>query len=821
MPLDDYDPVFAAAGREWDVDPAILKAVAQQESRGNPGAVSAKGAAGLMGIMPTTGDDLGVTNRANAVQSIYGGAKYYRQMLDRYGKPDLALMAYNAGPGRLDAVLAGKAQLPDETKAYVPAVQAHYQQFSAAGGASMASANSDEAAGEALIRSLSGKASPNAPSPGASSPGSSSSGAGAGGGADDDAAVGEALVKSLAANKPAPAVPAAAAPDVDADGSPVWRDEGGGEIARRPGFSVSLPHSVEEARQMLAVKPGYQASAVGLPVRVKLGPDGKPDPNLGVEFDPLNMIRGPANALIDLAQGPQTGTVTPAASALLFGAAMGGGLAPSVARGSGAAIAEAAAARQPPAPVVTPLAPAELAQLAERQRNPLVAADRPYLSPAAADAVAGSAGNRLGAAPIAAATGPAEAEAGPSPGMGGPAPQPAGAQASTAAEAQLTPQQIQAYRSTAEGRKLLESQLPGEPDRNLYIPGTNPNTAEIEQSVNTARELKSLNVTAPEVSQRAKEIAAANNEVRKDYFDRMAGADIDVLNAKEARGAAFAKAIEKTWDNKGEADTSPIFDVAADIMRSGDSRRPIVRDAVNNVLRELQDSEGNRITDPEQIYGVRKHIDDLLSKENAATDPKSIRATAALQKMKDALDTVMDEKAAPGFQDAIRQFAEASRPIDAMEALQKHQNKLVDSQGRMTFNKVQTMMRQIVDSRAGPGINQYKSLSDDQMAQLWALRDDLRRSASAQELARTPGSDTAQNAWDMAKSLGMLGVEGAGHLTANAMTGPVGNALLLAGRRVGAGIFSARTARRQTARGMQLLHPDLSQLRNPLAPDQP
>ena len=91
MPLDDYNPIFQAAGNEWNVDPTLLKAIAQQESAGIPTAVSKKGAAGLMGLMPPTQADLGVTDPTDPVQSIYGGAKYLSQMLGASRTPEEAL----------------------------------------------------------------------------------------------------------------------------------------------------------------------------------------------------------------------------------------------------------------------------------------------------------------------------------------------------------------------------------------------------------------------------------------------------------------------------------------------------------------------------------------------------------------------------------------------------------------------------------------------------------------------------------------------------------------------------------------------------------
>ena len=104
--------------------PALLAAMMAQESGGSQGAVSKKGALGVMQLMPKTAAELGVNPRDRA-QNLAGGAAYMNQMLARYGGnvPD-ALGAYNAGPGRMDAFLAGKATLPDETRNYISSVLA-------------------------------------------------------------------------------------------------------------------------------------------------------------------------------------------------------------------------------------------------------------------------------------------------------------------------------------------------------------------------------------------------------------------------------------------------------------------------------------------------------------------------------------------------------------------------------------------------------------------------------------------------------------------------------------------------------------------------
>lgn len=89
------------ASQKTGIDQSLLQAVVQAESGGNPEAVSPAGATGLMQLMPNTARGLGV-DPTDPKQNVEGGARYLRQMLDRYGDLPRALAAYNAGPGAVD-----------------------------------------------------------------------------------------------------------------------------------------------------------------------------------------------------------------------------------------------------------------------------------------------------------------------------------------------------------------------------------------------------------------------------------------------------------------------------------------------------------------------------------------------------------------------------------------------------------------------------------------------------------------------------------------------------------------------------------------------
>ena len=117
------DALVRAASSENNVDPKLVAAVIDAESHGDPSAVSRVGAEGLMQLMPGTAASYGVANPFDPYQNVDGGTRYLHDLLRRYrGNVRLAVAAYNAGPGAVDA--AHGVPRFAETRAYVERVVA-------------------------------------------------------------------------------------------------------------------------------------------------------------------------------------------------------------------------------------------------------------------------------------------------------------------------------------------------------------------------------------------------------------------------------------------------------------------------------------------------------------------------------------------------------------------------------------------------------------------------------------------------------------------------------------------------------------------------
>lgn len=122
----EYLPYILEAARACALPVELIHALILVESNYNPGAVSSRGAQGLMQLMPATARRFGIANSRDPRQNILAGSKYLRWLLDYFDEDlELSLAAYNAGEG---AVVQAGRKIPNylETAKYVPRVLSIY-----------------------------------------------------------------------------------------------------------------------------------------------------------------------------------------------------------------------------------------------------------------------------------------------------------------------------------------------------------------------------------------------------------------------------------------------------------------------------------------------------------------------------------------------------------------------------------------------------------------------------------------------------------------------------------------------------------------------
>ena len=798
-----------------------------------------------MQVMPGTASDMGVTDASDPVQNVYASAKYLSSLLDKYKDPNLAAAAYNAGPGRVDDYLAGKATLPAETQAYVPKVAAAYGALTAnasppdpfagsgagtqcaeASTGTMTDASSSPAPSSGSDPFSAFVQATNAPGSASTAPAASSQGQGASPPSDPFSALVAATAKPAAPDATSPSTPSPTPSATTPEGS--WHQGtilGSLVAGTSAGFQRAVGGIANLASDADKAVPALQAidNTTGLDpahaaavLRGNAAANDAAHPN-SIPYDIGNFAGETAATLpvvetgggaLGLAGGaladalPVGGTLAKAGSNLLTGGGGNAFMRGLTASTSGAAKAVAAGtmangstqgavgnalvggALGPASLVAAPVLQA-VAGGGKRFVNAL-AADSSLASPAVRPINA--LGVSSGIDPIAAAPSPASAAdpvpqgspptnytPGPQAAPGGPAsvppatPQPnvepprvsLGAIPSVKNADQLAQQALGHYQAGGPV-EFTPSQIPGVQLTNAQGTG-NANVAALERTMRD----QNPNFFAA--------IDQKNAAARTSFLQNIIGTPDTIDAAETARDTVTSQARDAAFANTQPVDASPVVAQLQDLIAKN-AGRPTVQAPLTNVLNQLAPVDADTgvrtpLSDPEQLYNVRKYLGDMVAPRAAGTANDGQAAAAQLLSLKPNLDATI-EQGAPGFQNYISQYDQLSQPINAMQSLQG--KKLLNADGVVQRGPLDSLLHSVQVQQSLPGARAADSITPDQLQNLTALRDDLNM-ANRSNLGKSLGSNTGQNLFTASKVSSLM--SGASGGAADYIAGGIGSGI--------------------------------------------
>lgn len=732
--MSQWDDLIQSAGQKYNVAPRLIASVVHVESGGNPNAYNSEfGATGLTQIIPDTAKRLGVDPKTPE-GAIEGAAKLLDENLRRYGNAEQAILAYHGGTDQSNWGPKTQDYLRKITKQYgapevattAPAVPDEFvSRFGPRPSAQSAAAAPVDDASSAFMARFGPKPEQQAvaqvataqPAPEAAAPQK---------GILDTA---RGLVEDLGAQgiSNANAVGRGIMDVLDAPSE--WAATGAeksGLTGLMSKVGINMPTYDQQVQQNAQSRASYDAAnpdvgIQGMASRVGGNLMGTLAPIAGVE---AGLVKG-GQALSGALGNPQALASAGSflrgqgglASRMTYNAAQGGaagallsGGQPEGSTGDSAMLGAALGAAVP----VAGAAARYIGDTGKALAAPFTASGRQSIASGTIRNEATKDGLNLGQISVRA----------PTPLTGDPAVDAAAAAADRVAASDAV------ARAAAGGRIAANF--------NEIIPGSKPTLAQATGNAGVAALERAAMSRAPnEFAERQ----LSNYSARNAYMTEIKGTPETYQAAIAQRESEAIPLLDAAMAGARPADVSPVLKKIEDIIASPSGQRDSVTAALAKVKEKLNGSNGLQ-TDPNQLYGIRKSINDQLETVSGRDNSAAAQASRELNEVKEALDDAIT-KAAPGFDKYIQQYAELSKPINAQKYLQGLDLTDQTSQ-RITLNSVKKALLKIDKQRAASGTNDAKSISDDQLSMLRNLESDLQREANSSR-GMALGSNTFQN----------------------------------------------------------------------------
>ncbi len=346
-----------------------------------------------------------------------------------------------------------------------------------------------------------------------------------------------------------------------------------------------------------------------------------------------------------------------------------------------------------------------------------------------------------------------------------------GAAATPEQLAQLTPQQMKAYRRQAELGEAL-APAPREMDRKIYVEGSAPTRAEYSADPEISQQETLERERAPKQHDAVQE---ANNAARVRKFEGMMGSDIQVDDLKIAKAKAAEKDGNEFLRVARPIDLTPAAEwIDGQLADPRVQARPDVVKKLGDLRKSLFDANGNMRTEPG--YGWGLHDEAMADLEKAKDTTRAERySKSQLLQWKKIVDGVNDTASDGAFQKFLDNQSGYASQINALDLLQKYRPKLTSGKtGMILPTAYHRFVADLAMRRGNPGIDAAMDIPDETMRGLLNIGKDLKRADNI-DLGKARGSPT-NLLFSLAKGTGI----GMAHAAFSAMPGTtgVGNILL-------------------------------------------